>query len=122
MITKETKVRVFDNSGGKVGRIIYCYAKGILGSSVLIALRKIVPNNIKKLKKGDKIKGVVVGTSSFLKEPNQGFECKSLRNCVVLLKKTEEYLPMGTRVTRKVSKKVRYLGYLRVALISRGLF
>lgn len=64
MIQKFTKVRVVDNSGAKVAKTFFVYrvrfsAKG-LGGKILVSLRKIVPNNVKKLKKGDKFKAVIV--------------------------------------------------------------
>lgn len=61
MIQKETIVNVADNSGAKVARVFFVYKPLIktrgLAYKVLVSLRKVVPNNAKKLKKGDKIQG-----------------------------------------------------------------
>jgi ribosomal protein L14 len=59
MIQKETIVNVVDNSGAKKARVFFVYPplkrmKG-LAQKVLVSLRKVIPNNSKKLKKGDKI-------------------------------------------------------------------
>lgn len=59
MIQKETLVNVLDNSGAKKARVFFVYkpdkkTKG-LAMKVLVSLRRVVPNNSKKLKKGDKV-------------------------------------------------------------------
>lgn len=62
MIQKETVVNILDNSGAKKARVFFVYkpfkqTKG-LAQKVLVSLRKVIPNNAKKLKKGDKIQSV----------------------------------------------------------------
>lgn len=102
--------------------VLFCYNGGLLGKRVLVSLKRIVPNNAKKLKKGDKLKAVIVTASNIRKEFISGVEAKSKRNSIVILKKGDDWLPMGSRVTRRVAKNVRYNGFLRLALVSRGLF
>jgi ribosomal protein L14 len=126
MVCKETLVYVADNSGARRGQVIFVYKtklRGILlGRQLLLTLKRIVPNNLKKLKKGDKVKAVLVTSSSWLKQNNIGYEAKNKLNKFVVLKKNEITLPLGTRVTIKVSKFLRYLGYIRLCLISKGLY
>jgi ribosomal protein L14 len=59
MIQKETVVVVLDNSGAKKAKVFFVYkntlASNGLATKVLVAVRKVVPNNSKKIKKGDKI-------------------------------------------------------------------
>lgn len=126
MVLKETLIFVADNSGARRGQIIYMYRSQItgilLGRQLLLTLKRIVPNNLKKLKKGDKVKAVLVTSSSWLKQSNIGYEVKNKINKFVVLKKNEITLPLGTRVTSRVSKFLRYLGYIRLCLISKGLY
>lgn len=123
---KETLVYVTDNSGARRGQVIYVYKSQIrgvvLGRQLLLTLKRIVPNNLKKLKKGDKVKAVLVTSSSWLKQAKVGYEVKGKINKFVVLKKNEITLPLGTRVTSRVSKFLRYLGYIRLCLVSKGLY
>lgn len=61
----------FDNSGARRGQVIFVYKNNIknfkLGTKVLLTLKRVVPNNLKKLKKGDKMKAVVVTATSVVK-------------------------------------------------------
>lgn len=70
MIQKQTGVRVVDNSGAKFANVFFVYrplfrAKG-LGAKTLVSLRRVVPNNAKKLKKGDKFKALIVQSCQLL--------------------------------------------------------
>jgi ribosomal protein L14 len=91
-----------------------------LAQRVLVSLRKVVPNNAKKLKKGDKLKALIVQE----RRPffNSIYYCKSFFNTVILLKKGEEELPLGTRIHVRISKFARYKGYNRLFLLSKGLY
>lgn len=63
-MNKLTNLHFVDNSGSKVGQVIHVYInnnKRKAYVSALVALKKVIPNNLKKLKKGDKLKAVVVG-------------------------------------------------------------
>jgi len=122
MIQKETIVNVADNSGAKVARVFFVYKPLIktrgLAYKVLVSLRKVVPNNAKKLKKGDKFKALII----MQKNPvNKNYSIKSQNNVVILLKKGDDTLPLGTRIYCKVSKFTRYIGYSRLFLLSRGV-
>ena len=62
-MNKLTTLNFVDNSGSKLGQIIHVYVnnkKHMAYSLALVALKKVIPNNLKKLKKGDKLKAVVV--------------------------------------------------------------
>ena len=41
-------------------------------------------------------------------------------NRAVLLKKGEN-VPLGTRVSTKINKELRYQGFIRLAMVSKGL-
>jgi len=124
MIQKETVVNILDNSGAKKARVFFVYkpfkqTKG-LAQKVLVSLRKVIPNNAKKLKKGDKFKALII----MQRRPVcfQNYSVKSMQNNVILLKKGDDSLPLGTRIYCKISKAIRYVGYSRLFLISRGVF
>jgi ribosomal protein L14 len=125
MIQKQTLVRVVDNSGAKKARVFFVYrpfrkAQG-LGNKVLVSLRRVVPNNAKKLKKGDKLRALVVQQRRPHANSNTCYYCKSFFNSVVILKKGDENLPLGTRIYVKISKFARFNGFNRLFFISRGL-
>lgn len=42
------------------------------------------------------------------------------KNRAILLKKGER-VPLGTRVFSKINKELRYKGFIRLALVSRGI-
>jgi ribosomal protein L14 len=106
MIQKHTYVYVGDNSGAKRAMVIFVYknilaTKG-LATKVLVTLRRVVPNNVKKLKKGDKFKALVVQQKQPVNKAT--YFCRSLKNAVILLRKGEDDLPLGTRIYVKISK------------------
>jgi len=124
VIQKETIVHVVDNSGAKKARVFFVYkplkhTKG-LAQKVLVSLRKVIPNNAKKLKKGDKFKALII----MQKRPvsYQHSMVRAAQNNVILLKKGDDSLPLGTRIYCKISKAIRYIGYSRLFLLSRGVF
>jgi ribosomal protein L14 len=52
----------------------------------------------------------------------KGYFAKSSANNVILLKKGDDSLPLGTRIYCKISKEIRYIGYSRLFLLSRGMY
>lgn len=73
MIQKQTKLKIIDNTLGKVGRCIHVYGKkkgvGRLGDLILVSVIEIdkeknqnSPQTMVKLKKGDIAKGLIVRT------------------------------------------------------------
>lgn len=107
MIQKETFVEMQDNSGAKKGLVIHSYLNGFFpAEQVLVTLRRVVPNNLKKVKKGDKFKAVVVA-KRFSISLRDGMDVRFNKNVVVILKKGEETLPIATRIKTKVLRNVR---------------
>jgi len=127
MIHKETKIFVNDNSGGKWAKLLYAYTKGkrrlgTLGNLALVSLRRIVPNNLRKLKKGDKMKALIVQIAQRYNREG-GFYLKGRKNACVLSKKGEEIAPLASRIYYRVAKEVRYKGraFIRFSMIARGV-
>jgi ribosomal protein L14 len=100
--------RVVDNTGVRIVKCISCYKKGFLGSGclVLLIIKKLKPNNKKKLKKGQKIQGYVLN----IKKPfirKGGHILESSKNSVILLKKNGDLL--GSRIKTIVSSELKFL-------------
>ena len=58
-MNKMSFIKFVDNSGAKEGKILHFYNKIYsrnLYAQCLVTIRRVVPNNAKKLKKGDKLK------------------------------------------------------------------
>jgi len=109
MLFVQSKIKIVDNSGAKIGRIIKVLTppsmngriKANLGSLILLSLKKVLP--FKKVKKGNiyhaifiRSKQVVVRVIGLL-----SFEYNS---CVLLNKKLE---PIASRVNGIVAKEIR---------------
>lgn len=96
-MNKLTNVAFVDNSGSRYGQVIHVYAnnkKHVAYSLVLVAIKRVIPNNLKKLKKGDKLKAVVVG---FKERTNRVYGATVFFtdvNRAILLKKGED-TPFG---------------------------
>lgn len=95
---------------------------GTLGNIALVSLRRIVPNNLRKLKKGDKMKALIVQVAQNYNREG-GFYLKARKNACVLSKKGEEITPLASRIYYRIAKEVRYRGraFLRFSMIARGV-
>lgn len=122
-MNKLTKVYFVDNSGAKQGKLFHIYNKlhrDFLYAEALCTLRKVVPNNMRKLKKGDKLKCLLSGLRyKGLRKYDQAIYFKD-KNRAILLKKSEA-VPLATRVSAKINKEIRYKGFVRLSLVSRGI-
>lgn len=90
MIYPNTYVQVTDNTGVKKLKCIRVYNKqnkGLPGDTLLAVVRKVVPH--KKLKAGDKMKVVIVSTTTLYKRTTGYCRIRSKYNKVIFLKKGE---------------------------------
>lgn len=120
MIYPNTYVKTADNTGVKRMKTIRVYnkqAKGVPGDTILVVVHKVVPH--KKVKAGDKMKVVVVSTSSVYKRGIGFCRIQSRFNKIIFLKKGER-LPLANRIHGKLYKEIRGVGYHRCSFISRG--
>lgn len=100
--------RVVDNTGVRLVKCISCYKKGILqpGCLVLVIIKKLKPNNKKKLQKGQKIQAYVLNIKkSFFRKG--GHILEPSKNSVVLLKKNGDL--MGSRIKTLVSSELKFV-------------
>ncbi len=124
MIQKETRLGVADNSGAKEVAVI-----GILGGStgrarrtrrtagigdrIVCSVKKALPNA--DVKKGDKIRAVVVRT----KYPTRRADGSYVRfdsNACVLIDETGN--PRGTRIFGAVARELRERNYMKIVSLA----
>jgi large subunit ribosomal protein L14 len=123
MIFVESLLEIVDNSGGKQGRCIRvltpvslnCKRPGLLGNFILITVRKILI--IKKVKKGNIYKGLIVRTSKIV-ERSIGF-LKFDKNSIILLNKKNE--PIGSRIKGILGKETRENKNVKITSLATGI-
>jgi large subunit ribosomal protein L14 len=120
MIISETRLKVVDNSGALTAKCFRVFGRkeGTLGSKIVVSVQTFRAG--KKVKKGEVYKGIVVHTKFFQKRASGNY-FKFDNNGVVLWKRKEES-PVGTRVVFTVPIELRFIGYLKIILISIGSF
>lgn len=119
MIFSESLVSVLDNSGVRVGRCLRVYRKpfGTVGDSILVSVKKYVPN--KKIKKGMMFKAVIIKVRKNVYRKT-GQYLRASNNAIVLIKK-EENVPIGKRIKSLVFFELRNKGFSRVVAMSKGV-
>jgi large subunit ribosomal protein L14 len=120
MISKETMLNVLDNSGALTVKCFHIYgkSKAIVGSKIVISVKTFRTG--KKVKKGEVYKGVIVSTK-YPQKRNFGSYLSSGLNGVVLWKRKEDS-PVGSRVSSFVPLELRFNGFLKIILISYGVY
>ncbi len=99
MIHIQTKLKINDNTGIKLGQCIKIYKRktGSIGDTILISAKKLRLNQKKKIKilKGDLFKALIVHTA-YNKKSTIGNMIKFDKNCIVILNNQNK--PLGTRI------------------------
>jgi len=122
MVQLESKIRVADNSGAKVLRVIkvlggFHKAKGTVGDTVVCSVREAIPHT--DLKKGQVVQAVIVRTKKEIKRKD-GTYIRFDDNAAVLVDKNK--LPLGTRVFGPVAREVREKGYAKIASLAKEVW
>jgi large subunit ribosomal protein L14 len=114
-----TKLKIIDNSGAIIGRIIKILNKKsslAVGTLVLVSVQKNIPHA--KIRKGDTVKAIVVNGSY-----NNLVSVINTTKSLILVKlapKGKEYLPLGTRIKGPVSSALRNInGMQRITSLSK---
>ena len=115
-----------DNSGAKKSMLIrqilpysmHEKPKIHAGNLVLVSIKKVVANNIFKVKKGTLYRAIVVLLNRNIRR-NFGF-IKFLINAVVLLSK--KGLPFATRIFIPVLREVRIKKHMRIIILCINVF
>lgn len=114
MISKETRLKVADNSGA---RRIQCI--GVLGGSgrryagvgdiIVASVKQAAPNSA--IKKGEVVRAVVVRTAKPIGRPD-GSYIRFDENAAVIL--DDKYNPRGTRIFGPVARELRDRAFMKI--------
>ena len=118
MIQQETDLEVADNTGAKrvrcfkvLGGARKRYAK--VGEIIVCAVKEALPHGT--VKKGDKVKAVVVRTKHYIKRED-GSRLRFYDNsCVIIDDKSN---PVGTRIFGPVAREVREKGFIKICSLA----
>jgi large subunit ribosomal protein L14 len=120
MIFSESVLHILDNSGVRFGKTLRIYNKsdcGKVGDTVLISVRKYIPN--KKIKKGMMFKAVIIKTRKNIYRKS-GQYLKAKINAAVLIKK-EDNTPIAKRIKSLVFFELRQKGFSRLVSMAEGI-
>ncbi len=123
MLFIQSQVKIIDNSGAKLGKIIKILTpkslggrqKGIVGSLLLLSIKKVLA--LKKVKKGNIYHALFLRSKQIIPRVI-GYISFEFNSCLLLNKKLE---PIASRINGLVSKEIREKKYSKVISISSGL-
>nr|YP_008475365.1 ribosomal protein L14 [Achlya hypogyna]AGS55490.1 ribosomal protein L14 [Achlya hypogyna] len=108
MIHIQTKLKIKDNTGVKIGQCIKIYKKvtGTIGDTILISVKNLRLNKKKKIKiiKGDLLKALIIQTKYSVKNTTGNY-IKFDNNCAVILNNQNKL--MGTRILGPITSEFR---------------
>lgn len=118
MIQIYSRLKVADNSGAKVIRVIQVMGSSKrryagLGDIVTASVKEAIPNS--NIKKGDVVKAVIVRMRRDTQRPD-GTSIRFDSNAAVILNKQME--PVGTRVFGPVARELREKGFMRIVSLA----
>jgi large subunit ribosomal protein L14 len=120
MVFNESRLSVLDNSGALVVKCFRVYGRpyGIVGTKIIVSVQTFRTG--KKVKKGEIFKAIIVNTKSSFRRKTGNY-LKFDHNGVVLWKRKEES-PVATRIRYSVPIELRFLGYMKIVLLSSGTY
>jgi len=122
MIQIQTKLKVNDNSGIKIGQCIKIYKSkvGKIGDTILISAKKLRLNQKKKVKiiKGDLFKALIVHTT-YQKKSTIGNLIKFDKNCIIILNNQNK--PLYTRIFGSITSKFRKQKNFKILSLSSNI-
>ena len=118
MIQTYTRLRVADNSGAKVIRLINIPGSGKrkyahVGDVVVCNVREAAPNS--PVRKREIVRAVVIRQAQARRRPD-GTYIKFDDNAAVLI--GEDQLPTGTRIFGPVARELRDKGFMRIVSLA----
>ena len=127
MIYPGTILSCKDNSGALTLKCISILKsskkKGVLGGNLLVLSVKTCLKGSKKIQKGSLQYGVLIRCKSvWSRLKKNGEYLKFFLNSVVIVSKKNNYNPLGTRVFGPVSREVWTKTFLKIVLLSSGVF
>nr|YP_009729725.1 ribosomal protein L14 [Plasmopara viticola]AVI15615.1 ribosomal protein L14 [Plasmopara viticola]QHW07464.1 ribosomal protein L14 [Plasmopara viticola] len=122
MIQVQTKLKINDNSGIKIGQCIKIYKKkiGKIGDTVLISAKKLRLNQKKKNKiiKGDLFKALIIHTK-YQKKSTIGNMIKFDKNSIIILNNQNK--PLGTRIFGPITSEFRKQKNFKILSLSSNI-
>lgn len=120
MIQLRTVLHVADNSGAKKLRVIQVHGGskrrfGKVGD--IVAASIIVADANGNLKRGEKVKAVIVRTRKEERRPN-GEYVRFDDNAAVIIESRKNPEPIGTRVFGPISRSVKLRGFSKIASLA----
>jgi large subunit ribosomal protein L14 len=120
MIQLRSQLAVADNSGAKRLRVILVHGGsrrpfGHIGDVVSASVIDAQPNAA--LKKGDKVKAVIVRTRKEYRRED-GSYIRFDDNAAVVIDSMETKMPRGTRVFGPIAREVKDAGYAKIASLA----
>ncbi len=114
MIQTYTRLKVADNSGARVIRLINIPGSGKrkfahVGDVIICNVREAAPNS--PVRKGEVVKAVVIRQAQGHRRPD-GTYIKFDDNAAVLI--LDNKLPRGTRIFGPVARELRDKGFMRI--------
>ena len=118
MIQTYTRLRVADNSGAKVIRLINIPGSGKrkyahVGDVVVCNVREAAPTS--PVRKGEIVRAVVIRQAQGRRRPD-GTYIKFDDNAAVLI--GEDQMPTGTRIFGPVARELRDKGFMRIVSLA----
>ncbi|NCN82599.1 MAG: 50S ribosomal protein L14 [Candidatus Pacebacteria bacterium] len=120
MIQLRTVLAVCDNSGPKRLRVIQVHGGskrrfGHIGDIVAASVLAADPQSA--IRKGDKVKAVIVRTRKELRRSN-GTYIRFDDNAAVIIESVKNTIPVGTRVFGPVAREVKNRGFAKIASLA----
>ena len=114
MIQMQTKLKAADNSGARVVQCIKVLGgtrrrTAGAGDIIVVSVKEALPNS--KVKKGDKMKAVIVRTAHQIRRPD-GTALRFDENAAVLIGNNRE--PVGTRIFGPVARELRLKKFVKI--------
>lgn len=122
MIQIQSKLKINDNSGIKIGQCIKIYKSkiGKIGDIILISTKKLRLNQKKKIKiiKGDLFKALIIHTK-YKKKSTIGNIIRFDKNCIIILNNQNK--PLGTRIFGPITSEFRKLKNFKILSLSSNI-
>lgn len=114
MLQTESKMKVADNSGARIVKVIKVlggsgakYAN--IGEEVVVSVQQATPGGV--VKKGEVVRAVIVRSKTGVRRPD-GSYIKFDENACVLVR--EDKTPRGTRIFGPVARELRDNNFMRI--------
>ena len=114
VIQMQSRLKVADNSGARVVQCIKVLGgtrrrTASIGDVIAVSVKSALPGS--KVKKGDKVRAVIVRTAHQIRRPD-GTAIRFDENSAVLINTNKE--PLGTRIFGPVARELRARSFVKI--------